>query len=273
MLWLVLVALAACKSSGNRVLYEGDSPFSHLVVREEAPGIRTLQFAQGGATQSRVNVDDPMDLQLEYTRAGMLAWALKPKAQRIFVLGLGGGAMPSFLHRALPDAVIDVAELDPEVHALAQRYFGLPADERLKVHVGDGRRYVEAANAQWDLVILDAYSDSEIPRHLATAEFLAELKRHLLPDAVVSGNVWAREHNPLRDAMASAWQQAFGSLCIVGVENSANQIFLSTPGVALEASAVKRAAEQLTGWPPVKEYAPAECLRDGWEDAEPLRDP
>src|SRR5207237_64981 len=81
--------------------------------------------------------------------------------------------------RVLPAAHIDVAELDPGVADVARAFFALPQDERLEVHVGDGRAYVHDAAAKWDLVVLDAYGDADIPRHLATVEFLSEVKTHL----------------------------------------------------------------------------------------------
>ena len=273
-MWLLpALCVVACRSRGERVLHDSKSGFNHVVVREEPAGVRTLQFGSGGVIQSRIDVDDPMDLKLAYTRAGMLAWALQPQPRRILVIGLGGGAMPTFFHRALPEVVIDVAEIDPEVHEVAKRYFGLPDDGRLKVHVGDGRQFVKDARVRWDLVVLDAYSDTEVPRHLATAEFLGELKARLAPGAVVSGNVWTREHNVLHDAMARAWEEAFGAVCIVGIEGSANQIFLASNGRDVSAEAIRAAAARLEAWPPVKQYAPAECQRDGWENAEALRDP
>jgi hypothetical protein len=43
----------------------------------------------------------------------------------ILVLGLGGGALPSVLASASPRAAVVAVELDPEIAALAERYFGL----------------------------------------------------------------------------------------------------------------------------------------------------
>jgi spermidine synthase len=273
---LVVAALAgaalAWEAPHPRVLYEGDSPFNHLVVRDEGGSIRTLQFSRGGAIQSRVNVDDALDLKVPYTRASMLAWALKPDAKRILIIGLGGGAMPRYFHRLLPKAEIDVAELDPEVDRVARMYFALPDDARMKVHVGDGRKVVQDAKALWDLVLLDAYGDTEIPRHLATAEFLAEVKAHLAPGAVVAGNVWSRDHNVLYDAMARTWVEAFGAVCIVPVPQRSNRIFVSSPERAVSAAALREAAKRKAPGFTLAEYAPDECLSDADAGAPVLHD-
>jgi spermidine synthase len=254
------------------VLLQRDAMFGQLVVREETPGVRTLQFGDDGVIQSRVNMNDPLDLKLPYTRATMLAWALKPRPKRVLIIGLGGGAMPRFFYRALPEAHIDVAELDPAVLAVAREYFELPDDSRLTVHIGDGRKFVQAAPSKWDLVVLDAYSADDIPRHLATAEFLGEVKAHLEPGAILAGNVWSRDHNRLYDEMARTWADTFGALCIVPIEGSANRIFLVSNGGDVSADAIRSAAAQLQGFKPVASYAPSECARDGWENAAPLHD-
>jgi spermidine synthase len=255
------------------VIHEADSPFNHIVVSEEPDGARVLQFGSGsGVIQSRVNVADPLDLRLKYTRAAMLAWALKPAPRRVLIIGLGGGAMPRFFHHVLPEVVIDVAELDPAVAEVARRYFELPTDSRLIVHVGDGRKFVQDATVKWDLVVLDAYGDSDIPRHLATLEFMNELKARLEPGAVVSGNVWSREDNELYDAMARTWVDAFGALCIVPIEGSSNRIFLSSTGGDVSAKAIQQAAAALATEFPVKGYAPRECLTDAKAEVEALHD-
>jgi len=254
------------------VLHESESQFGHLVVREESPGIRTLQFEHGGVIQSRVNVDDPLDLKLVYTRATMLAWAVKPRPERLLILGLGGGAMPRFFFRALPQAQIEVAELDPAVLKVARQYFELPDDPRLQVHLGDGRKTIQESKGGWDLVVLDAYSADDIPRHLATAEFLAEVKARLAPGGVVAGNIWSRDHNLLYDGMARTWAETFPSFCIVTIEGSANRIFLGSNQVDVSAEAIAKAAAGLAGFPAVREYSPKECSKDGWESAAVLHD-
>ncbi|CAN4120822.1 unnamed protein product [Withania somnifera] len=64
---------------------------------------------------------------------------------RSVVIGLGAGLLPMFLHKHLTFAEIEVLELDPVVVDLARDYFDFRDDERLKVHVTDGLKYVEDA--------------------------------------------------------------------------------------------------------------------------------
>jgi spermidine synthase len=91
----------------------------------------------------------------------------------VLVVGLGGGTLPQFLRMAYPYARIDVAEIDPAVVRVAEDYFNLRQDERLRVDVGDVRAFVEsAAPGSYYIIILDAYGVGTVPRHLTTVEFL-----------------------------------------------------------------------------------------------------
>ncbi|KAH0739845.1 hypothetical protein KY290_038550 [Solanum tuberosum] len=64
---------------------------------------------------------------------------------RSVVIGLGAGLLPMFLRKHLSFAEIEVLELDPVVVDLARDYFEFRDDERLKVHVTDGLKYVKDA--------------------------------------------------------------------------------------------------------------------------------
>ena len=44
------------------------------------------------------------------------------------MIGLGAGSISTYLARAMPDAQIDVVELDPGVIAAGKKYFGLHRD-------------------------------------------------------------------------------------------------------------------------------------------------
>jgi spermidine synthase len=72
--------------------------------------------------------------------AATLTWvAERVAAQRVLVLGLGGGALPSWLAWAGSGAVeVETVELDPLVVKLARTWFALPLGPLCRVTVGDG---------------------------------------------------------------------------------------------------------------------------------------
>eukprot|EP00850_Spirogloea_muscicola_P011442 SM000071S21066 [mRNA] locus=s71:264129:269803:+ [translate_table: standard] len=78
------------------------------------------------------------------------------------VIGLGGGALPMFLHQHLPFDV-KVVELDGVIGQLASRHFGFLEDDRMKLVVGDGVVAIHEL-AQWSRKYRDgASAETHVP--------------------------------------------------------------------------------------------------------------
>ena len=207
-----LVVLVAKDRIDGTILYEKDSTYNHIVVREKKRGLRSLLFERDGGLQSVVKLGDPDHIELPYAKTMFVGLAFVEKPRRILVIGLGGGTIPGFLHKHYPQAMIDVVDIDPDVLAVARKYFGFREDRSLKAHIEDGRRFVEKCTRPYDLVFLDAYGNGFIPYHLVTREFLLAVRRALHPGGVVVGNVWGSHSNPLHDSMLRTYQDVFQEL-------------------------------------------------------------
>ncbi|RKG80178.1 spermidine synthase [Corallococcus terminator] len=201
-----------------------------VLVTEDETGRRSLRFGDGGARQSVVWPGDPLRLELPYTRMAMVALAFVPQPENILAVGLGGGAIPMFLRRVLPDTHIDVVEVDAAVVEAAKEYCGFQEDGLLKAHVADGRAFIEADGPPYDVIILDAYGADHIPLHLATREFLGAARARLTRGGVVVGNVWESAANPLFDAMVRTYQVSFHGLSLFEVPSSTNRILVGLEG-------------------------------------------
>lgn len=252
---VALVVTAACAAKAEtRVLYEKQSPYNHVIVRQEEGGIRSLLFEEGGATQTAMDLNDPQRLVIAYTRTAMVGLAVTPKPRRILMVGLGGGAMPMFLRRNDPDVVIDVAELDGEVVNVAKRFFGFKEDSKMKVHVGDGRKFIETTENRYDIIFLDAYGSDSIPYSLATREFLRAVREKLNDGGVVIANVWGPRSNTLYGSMVKTYLDVFGELHIVQSMGSENRILLALPnklGLSKEDLAKRAGQVKLKHTPPL----------------------
>ncbi|MBI5549294.1 MAG: fused MFS/spermidine synthase [Deltaproteobacteria bacterium] len=273
---LVSAAIAVIAAArGPGLVYEGDSPYNHLIVEEDAKGVRKLLFEKNGAVQSAIKPGEPLALELPYTRAAMLALALVPSPKKVLNIGLGGGAMPMFLRKLHPETVIEVVELDPGVVKVAKGYFGFKEDSRMKVHVADGRGWTEAASGGWDLVFLDAYGKGEIPRHLATLEFLRCVRAKLAKGGLVDGIVWEPVSIPLDAEMVRTYREAFIDLCVTMVPSSGNRIFFAGRVMPVVdqwvASAAELSARSKLPFE-LSMYARAGCLREDDVEAPLLRD-
>jgi spermidine synthase len=206
----------------RRVLFHRRSPVQDVYVVEEN-GQRVLRFgAVDGNDQSALDPAHPDRLAFEYVRLATLGTLLRPASslasprapspsssspsspsslspssslslavppRRALVVGLGGGAFPSWLVRHDPTVRVDVAELDPVVVDVARDFFSLPVSPRLAVHVADGAVFMARARAGYDVVLLDAFSGDGIPPALSSSRFFADTRRVLADDGIVMMNV------------------------------------------------------------------------------------
>ena len=147
------------------------------------------------------------------------------------MIGLGGGTIPREMRHYFPEAEIDVVELDADIPPVAESFFSFRTDERLRVHVSDGRVFLRKRNAtdappQYDYIVLDAFNSEYIPFHLMTREFLIEVKNALTDGGVVVANVFAK--NRLFDAEFKTFLDVFGECQVFRGATSGNAMLIST---------------------------------------------
>ena len=224
-----LLVFAGTALPADKVLYEKDSVFNHILVTEDSENVRSLLFEKDGALQSVAKPDDPDYLPLPYLRTALVSLAFVEKPSRVLVVGLGGGSIPRFLHKHYPAMQIECVELDPEVIAVAKQFFGFVEDQTLKAYAGDGRQFIENVKQPYDMIFLDAFGADSIPYRLATREFLLAVRKALTPNGVAVGNVWSRYSNPLYDSMVRTYQDVFDELYLFTVLARGNRILIGIP--------------------------------------------
>lgn len=252
--WLaaaVLLALVAdCgltqAAEKEKTLFTKVTPYTTIAVKEKG-GLRTLWFSGSKYPESGVKVGDPDHLEFEYAQAFAVALALVDEPKRILVVGLGGGTLPSFLHKHYPNTVIDTVDIDPDVVDVAKKFFGFREDATMRAYVGDGRQFIEKCEAPYDIIFLDAYGSEDIPYHMATKEFLQAVRRATAPNGVVASNIFWAAQNRLHGDMVRTYQEVFDSVYIVSTKFGPNEIVLAMPAKTRVARAsLARRATQLS---------------------------
>jgi len=230
LLVLVFALLALPVNAGGAVLYEKASAYGTVVVTDEGNNMRALRFGRDGVRQSLVKLDDPDYLGLAYTPVALTGLALcNEQARRFLIIGLGGGTLPAFLRTHYPDAEIDAVDINPEVAFAAKNHLGFREDERMRIHIADGRKFVEAVRQPYDAIFLDAFGAEAVPAHLTTKEFLSAVHRAVRSDGVVVGNIWFTATNPPYDSMVRTYHDIFGELHVLRVAGSHNRILYALP--------------------------------------------
>jgi spermidine synthase len=251
---LAAVALALPSLAAEKPLLERRSAYNTIYVTEDEDGYRVMRFSRDGPRQSVIKPGDPDHLEAGYTRAVPVAFVFTPRPRNMLVVGLGGGVVPTFLHRRLPGLAIDAVELDPVVIEVAKSHFGFHEDDTLRVHAADGRAYVERSQARYDVILLDAFGTHDIPYALVTQEFLRSVRRITAPQGVVIGNIWRRDHNPLYDSMVRTYLDVFDTVYIVDVEGTLNRLVVALPWKPeLGRDEILRRARSLTASLPLRQ--------------------
>ena len=155
----------------------------------------------------------------------------------------------------------EVYELEPELVALAREHLRLRRGPGLTIRVGDARehlaRRVARGGAGADVVIGDAFTGTEVPAHLATPAFAAEVAAALRPGGVHLLNVVDAPPFDAGLAHAAALRSAFAHVLAFGAREvvrrrRAGNLLFAASAAPLPAAALARA---LAGGPHPSEVA------------------
>jgi len=172
-------------SHNGTLIYEQETLFSHLDIIEYGDN-RSLYL--DGMRHSSMNLNDPLDLVVDYTEYFHLGMLFNPTATNILFVGGGGFTGPKNFLELYPDTKIDVIEIDSDVIDAAKTYFDLEDNSRLQVFNDDARKHLSTFDKKYDLIVLDAYASNYVPYHLMTHEFFQIVEKRLEPNGVLVSN-------------------------------------------------------------------------------------
>jgi spermidine synthase len=206
MYWLLAPSASDARDpSGGVVVHRKDTQYHRLLVIDEEEE-RILKFDR--SRQSSMYLDDPFETSFDYPNYLHLTLALKPDARRVLIVGLGGGSLVKRMWRDYPQMEIDVVEIDPEVVDVAETYFAMPEDERIRIEVEDGRRFLQQTEKTYDIIVMDAYYADALPAHLTTVELFREAKARLAPGGVLAYNIIGSVENDKSKLFRSMYRTA-----------------------------------------------------------------
>ena len=159
------------------------SPFIH-----EYSGAVCLHFNQD-EVQSAMYKHAPDELVLSYTRTMMNFLVFNKHPRHVGMIGLGGGSMPKYCYRRLPDTTISVAEINPEVIALRDRFLVPKDDQRFMVYCEDGADFVQRQPGRFDVLLVDGFDHKGQPPQLCSQQFYSDCYRALTSPGLLIVNV------------------------------------------------------------------------------------
>lgn len=217
---LLLAAFAAHAEPG-KLLHSERSLYREVLVYDTG-SVRCMCFTRHCRVgrQSCLDLRQPDRMVMIYPQMMLGALYVDPDPKSILIIGLGGGTLPRALRQVLPQARIDVVEIDPAVVQVARRYFDFRDGGMVQVAEVDGRVFVRRARREgrhYDLIMLDAFDHEYIPEHLLTREFLTEVRDLLAPGGVLAANTFSSSR--LYDHESSTYAAVFDQFFNLKREN------------------------------------------------------
>jgi spermidine synthase len=238
---------------------------------------------------SYVDLADPTHLEFAYIkRFAATIDATFPTGRSVEAVHIGGGGftMPRWLAATRPGSRSTVLELDPAVVRLGREHLGVSGIPDLRVVTGDARLSLRAVpDDSADVVILDAFGSLSVPWHLATREYLSDVRRVLRPAGIVILNIIDNGPKRFLAAEARTLATVLGTTALVArpdqlsADSGGNFVLVGTDApldvAALQTAAAGRepSATVLAGALYADLAAPAPTLTDDYAPVDQLLTP
>ncbi len=184
------------------ILEKVDTEYGEITVARVTRTGAVL-YRQGNCHQSE---SDGKGVSLSTYIHALYGFLAQAGSRNVLMIGVGGGTLANML--SSQGARVTLVDINPMSFEVARHYFGLP--DSLPRHVEDGLAFLKRGKAKFDAVVLDAYHASEIPDHLTTPAFFAEIRRRLTRNGLCLANVYVQDDaddaaRKLAATMADEW--------------------------------------------------------------------
>lgn len=181
--------------NGHVTIYNG--------LNNEGDSVRLMNVDGGHMSAAYLDPRKKYELPFPYTRAYDLA--VKQSKQNPYTLMIGGAgySYPKYFISHFKNSKMDVVELDPEITAIARKYFYLAdlereyntqQNHRLNIFHQDGRVFLNNSKNRYDIIMNDAFTGAVPVKQLASIEAIRQIKRCLQPDGIYATNVITSQH-------------------------------------------------------------------------------
>ena len=143
----------------------------------------------------------------EYIHA-LFGLLLQGKPRHVLVIGGAGGTLATMLTRR--GIRVTLVDINPAAFDIARLYFQMPA--AVDCRIGDGAAFLRRNRARYDAIVLDAFSEEKIPRHLLKTAFFRLVKNRLKRGGIFLINITVLDdEDPVPDgicwALKSVWRK------------------------------------------------------------------
>ncbi|MBU4074859.1 MAG: fused MFS/spermidine synthase [Proteobacteria bacterium] len=232
-------------SADDQTLYEGDSIYHHITIRQDGTERCMIFGRQRDLRQTCIDLAKPDESIFEYTAMMFGGFLFRPDAKKVCLIGLGGGYIPAVFRRHLPRVQLQTVEVDPLVEKLARQYFAFSVPPGQALAIDDGRQFLKRNRERYDQIWLDAFNSDYIPAHMTTKEFLALVKVRLTEGGIVIQNIfcWSKFY----DAQVATFRTVFAKVFVFEGQKSGSCIIVASDRADIEPKGLPNEARKLGG--------------------------
>ncbi|PGT85327.1 spermidine synthase [Bacillus sp. AFS040349] len=184
----VIFPFISTKSQLSEELYRTTSLYHEVYVygtdfyNGQSGDFRYLTFGNETTIQGMMDMNTPSKLVLDYAKS---IWEISDtfanSSEKVFIIGHGIGTLTSHFEKVNKEVI--VAEIDKGVLEVSRKYFNYKGNS---VVIGDGRNILKKQQNEFDVIILDAYNNTDqIPFHLISKEFFTLTNKKLKQDGLL----------------------------------------------------------------------------------------
>ncbi len=213
------------------LLYEGESIYNYLQVEETDRSVILSTNVLFGVQSIKMKDEGLTGMYYDYALAAPIMAGVNDKdSLDVLILGMGTGTYGLQCLRYYDGVTVEGVEIDEKITRLARDYFDLPGS--VEVTTYDGRAFLAAADARYDVILVDAYQDITIPFQMASVEFFSLVKEHLKDGGVLAVNMNMRgEEDSINQYLADTISAVFPEVYTVDVIGGTNrELFASCTG-------------------------------------------
>lgn len=242
-LWLVPAQPAPAANAAT--LYEGDSIYHHITIRQNGRERCMIFGRRQDLRQTCMDLEKPDASIFEYTSLMFGAFPFKPDARTVCLIGLGGGYIPTVFRMHLPRVKLQTVEVDPHVEKLAKQYFGFSVPAGQSLAIDDGRQFLKKNRDRYDQIWLDAFNSDYVPAHMTTKEFLQLVRSRLAEGGIVVQNLFC--DNRFYDAQVATFRSVFAKVFTLAGERSGSCVIVGSDRPASDPAGLPKLARSLGG--------------------------
>ncbi|KKQ45626.1 MAG: hypothetical protein US63_C0013G0010 [Candidatus Moranbacteria bacterium GW2011_GWC2_37_8] len=214
------------RDNPTTVIHTESNYYDILVADKELPMLGKVRvlFLDAGSH----NIESLSDAKFDsYVNFYPVFSVFNEDIRDIAMLGGGSLEMSDNFKNFYPNATVTTAEIDPEVTAIADKYFNASDYVIENTIAVDGRVFLAGSNKKYDVIFSDAYNSFiSVPWHLATKEFFQLSKSRLNTDGMFAINFISPQtgNNVFYKSMFATFSSVYENYYVFVYGNNAQSI-------------------------------------------------